>query len=140
LICRLREEVKFLKKTNKKKKIFYQFILSMRKTKLINAKAADLTVFYDENDPQQYLVYSLKFGETVIGGNPDKSSLVLHFSSELDDAHAKITVEDEDYSIEDLGSHKGTFKIKSDNSLIRLKPFKSYDLAPQTAFYLGRFK
>lgn len=65
---------------------------------------------------------------------------MLHFTSELDDAHAKITVEDEDYSIEDLGSHKGTFKIKSDNSLIRLKPFKSYDLAPQTAFYLGRFK
>lgn len=90
---------------------------------------ADLTIFCDEKESQQYLVYDLRYGENVIGRNSSKCSIVFRFTPEIDDVQAKITIEDDDYTIEDLGSTRGTFKIKADNSLIRLKPFKSYDLS-----------
>ncbi|KAL4471372.1 hypothetical protein ABPG74_008265 [Tetrahymena malaccensis] len=105
-----------------------------------SVKVADLIIFCNEKDSQQYLVFDLKYGDNIIGKNSSQCSIVLRFTNEIDDVHTKISIEDDDYTIEDLGSQKGTFKIKSDNSLIRLKPNKSYDLSNNHIFYIGKYK
>ncbi|KAL4511598.1 hypothetical protein ABPG72_012443 [Tetrahymena utriculariae] len=105
-----------------------------------SVKVADLIIFCNEKDSQQYLVFDLKYGDNIIGKNSSLCSIVLSFTKEIDDVHTKISIEDDDYTIEDLGSQKGTFKIKSDNSLIRLKPNKSYDLSNNHIFYIGKYK
>ncbi|EAR94696.2 BRCA1 carboxy-terminus (BRCT) domain protein (macronuclear) [Tetrahymena thermophila SB210] len=105
-----------------------------------SVKVADLIIFCNEKDSQQYLVFDLKYGDNIIGKNSSLCSIVLRFTDEIDDVHTKISIEDDDYTIEDLGSQKGTFKIKSDNSLIRLKPNKSYDLSNNHIFYIGKYK
>lgn len=68
--------------------------------------------------------------------------MVLRFIKDLEDANTKLTIgeTEDDYTIEDLDSSIGTFKIKSGNSLIRLKPFKLYDLSSPFAFYIGKYK
>lgn len=100
----------------------------MSKQKKNQEKVANLTVFCNEKDSQQYLVFDLKYGDNLIGRNSSKCSINLRFPQDIDDVHAKISIEDDDYTIEDLGSSKGTFKLKPDYSLMRLKPEKSYDL------------
>lgn len=73
----------------------------MKKIRKTDAKAADLTVYYDEKNPSEFVVYDLKYGDSIIGRNSTKCQVALRFTSDLDDVHTKITIEDSEYTIED---------------------------------------
>lgn len=51
----------------------------------------------------------------MIGKHPTKCDIILNFR-EIDDKHAKIIIEKNDVTIEDLNSQGGIYKILPDES------------------------
>ena len=67
-----------------------------RSSKSKDEKAAELTIFCDENNSNEYITFNLKLGENIIGKNPQRCNVVCKFSSEIDDVNTKITIEESD--------------------------------------------
>jgi len=61
----------------------------------------------------------------------------------IDQRHAKLTIEPAEYTIEDLNSKSGLFRLANDcTTLLKLKPYKSYDLGlgEEKILYFGSIK
>ena len=99
----------------------------------------EILFFAAENEVNP-LIFPISKTEITIGRNKYKNDIVL-VNAEISDVHAKIIINDiNDYSIKDLQSETGVFRIINDNIRQRLKPNKEYDLNLNSFFFLGKYK
>lgn len=99
----------------------------------------EIIFFVAENDVNP-LSFPISKTEITIGRNKYKNDIVVG-NAEISDVHAKIIINDiNDYSIKDLQSETGVFRIINDNIRQRLKPNKEYDLNLNSSFFLGKYK
>jgi len=100
-----------------------------------NQLISKVTIYPDDRDPNINISYPLKEGENIIGSSFE-CDIRLSYPS-IAEMHAKIMLTNGKFTIEDLGSSLGTYRMSSDNPRQKLKAGREYELEVNMPFYLA---